>query len=469
MTETTRALADHVAGLRYDDLPTAAVEQTSRLVLDALGIALRASVDVDSAGPLRDVALRLAGNGRASIVGERRRVHPAHAALVNGTFCHGLDFDDTHRDGTMHPGTVVIPTVLALAEHHGVGGRRIVAAIAAGYDVACRLSVAIVPRAHRRRGFHPTGTVGVFGATAAGANLLGLSSNELVNAFGINGSQAAGSMQFMENGSANKHAHPGFAAHNAILAIELARHGFLGSASPIEGPHGLLRAYSDGADPGLAVAGLGEHYAVLETAIKPYPACRYAHTGIDIIRDLVADHDVRADEVTALRIGLCDAAIDIVGAPLEDKRHVKNVVDAQSSMPFVAAVALLRGTLRWSDFELVGDPEATRVAELVHVAPDAEANAVYPRELLTLVELETGRGTFADRRSTARGEPDDPLRLDEVEQKFHELASAVLPEADRSTIVRRLRELPDLPDLGGVTEILRRSELVATDRRHVHV
>lgn len=460
MSEITHALAGHAAGLRYEQLPAEAVEKACQLVLDFVGIALRASADVESAKPIRATALAFAGAGDASAVGCEQTLHPAHAALLNGALGHGLDFDDTHRAGTMHAGVAVIPAVLALAEHHRLDGRRVVAALAAGYDVACRLSVAIVPRAHRQRGFHPTGTIGVFGATAAGANLLGLTTEELVNAFGVNVSQAAGSMQFMENGSFSKHLHPGLAGHNAIMALELARHGFLGSASPIEGRHGLLHAYSDGADPSAVLDGLGEHSGLLETAIKPYPTCRYAHTAVDIVCDLFAEHRIDPDEVSAVRIGLCDAAIDIIGEPLEEKRHVKNVVDAQSSMPFIAAVAMRHGGLTWGDLARFDDPALQPLIDRVDVRPDAEANARYPGEQLTSVEIETPRGTFGDRRTSARGEPEEPLSPAEVEAKFDDLAATVLSADDRGELAAMIRDLPALPDLTALGQRLRR----ATDR-----
>src|SRR5690606_20136429 len=137
---------------------------------------------------------------------------------------------------------------------------------------------------------------GVRGSTAAGANLLGLSAEQLEHAFGVNGSQAAGSMQFLENGSWNKRLHPGMAAHNAIFALELARSGFIGSSSPIEGPYGILNAYSDNGTAQVAIDGLGERYEIMQTAVKPYPACRYAHAPLDSIVDMVQQHDIKPEE-----------------------------------------------------------------------------------------------------------------------------------------------------------------------------
>src|SRR6185295_6782070 len=129
MTEITRTLADHATGLRHQDLPAEASGKVCDLVLDVLGVGLRASVEAESAEAITGAVLALAGAGRSSLFGHARRVHPAHAALLNGALAHSLDFDDTHRAGTLHPGAAVIPTVLALAEHYGIDGRRAVTAI----------------------------------------------------------------------------------------------------------------------------------------------------------------------------------------------------------------------------------------------------------------------------------------------------------------------------------------------------
>ena len=447
MSEITRTLAAHATGLRYEDLPAEVADYAAQLVLDLVGIGLRASVDAESTPSIRDAVLAIAGDGEASAFGEERTLAPAHAALLNGALAHSLDFDDTHRDGSVHPGAAVIPVVLALAEQHGIGGRRAIAALAAGYDVTCRLSMAVDPRSHYARGFHPTATLGVFGATAAGANLLGLSATELENAFGVNGSQAAGSMQYLENGSWNKRVHPGFAAHDAILALELARHGFHGSSEPIEGRRGVLRGYSDAARPEVAVAGLGERWEILHTAIKPYPACRYAHAPLDILVDLVAEHDLRPGEVESVTVGVCDAGLDLIGTPLERKHEVASIVDGQFSMPFLAAVALMRGRMTWSDYDLVGDAGAAALARRVTVVADEEANALFPERWLGAVEVVTSRGTFADRRWVTRGERERPLGWEGVEAKFDDLAAATHATPERRALAATVRDLAGLGDL----------------------
>lgn len=228
MDRTTEKLCEYVTALRYEDLPPQVIEKAKQLCLDLIGIALCASATADSTPAIRGAVFALGGVGEASLIGEDRTTRPAWAAFLNGSYAHSLDADDTHRRGSIHPGAAIIPTALALAEQHRLGGRELLPAIVAGYDVTCKLAMALDPAAHYRRGFHPTGTCGIFGATAAGARLLGLPASVLRDAFGVNLSQAAGSLEFLTDGAWTKRIHPGLAGHNAVIALELAGQGLRG-------------------------------------------------------------------------------------------------------------------------------------------------------------------------------------------------------------------------------------------------
>ena len=461
MSEVTAALARFATELRYEDLPEEVVDKAKQLLLDILGIALRASVDADSSVSVRRAVGALAAPGDASVFGEDTTMAPAHAALLNGTYAHSLDFDDTHREGSVHPGASVVPAVIALAEQERLDGRRLLAAMVAGYEVVCKLSMALDAKSHYDRGFHPTATAGVFGATAAGANLLGLTFEQLLNAFGVNGSQAAGSLQFLENGSWNKRIHPGLAAHNAIFALELARNGFVGSALPLEGRFGLFRGYTDNAHPELATGGLGERFEILNTAIKPYPACRYAHAPLDAIIDLTREHDLKPEEIESVTIGLSDAGVALIGRPVERKRQVRNIVDGQFSMPFLAAVALTRRRMGWGDYDLVGDPGIDALMQKIDVVPDDEANRVYPERWLSCVTIRARGQTFVDRRWRTRGEPELPMTWDDIEAKFDDLASPVLAADQRRKVVDTVRRLETVSDMRSLGALLRRQAVQA--------
>ena len=242
----TARVAGHVASLRFEMLEPETVAHAKAAVLDVIGIALRAGTDADSTPALTRAVDALDAGGPARVIGSDRGYQPQHAALLNATYAHTLDFDDTHVGGSIHPGAPTIPAVLAVAETERRSGRALLAAIVAGYDVCVRLSEALTPAAQYDRGFHPSATCGAFGAAAAVANLSGDDAAMTANAFGVVLSAAAGSMQYLENGSWNKRFHVGFAAYNGIVAERFARAGVVGAADALDGRFGLRHSYAGG-------------------------------------------------------------------------------------------------------------------------------------------------------------------------------------------------------------------------------
>ncbi|MBN8978871.1 MAG: MmgE/PrpD family protein, partial [Rhizobiales bacterium] len=279
MTDETAKLAAYVADLTYDAIPREVLERAKHLTLDFLGSAVRARREAESTPSLLGMlkALGLDHNGDATVVGDSKTWTPAVAALLNGALGHSLDFDDTHADSSLHPSAPVVPAAFAAGEMVNASGRDVLTAIVAGYEVCCRLGNALDPTSHYARGFHPTATAGTYGAAAAAAKLFGLTKEQIISAFGVSGSQAAGSLQFLVNGSWNKRYQVGAAAMNGVIAATLARDGFIGSSESVEGKHGLLVGYTDDAHPDKAVADLGKVYETMKIGVKPYPSCRYTH------------------------------------------------------------------------------------------------------------------------------------------------------------------------------------------------
>src|SRR5205807_9160117 len=176
----------------------------------------------------------------ATIFGRQERAEAAWAALVNGIAAHGLEMDDVENRSSLHPGVVVFPAVLALAEQLGTAVTDFYAAVVAGYEVTLRVGAALNPAAAYERGFHPTAVCGTLGAAAASARLLNLSPEQTNMALGIAGSMAAGSMAYLHDGAWTKRLHPGWACHSGIIAARLAAGGFVGPSDILEGPYGFL-------------------------------------------------------------------------------------------------------------------------------------------------------------------------------------------------------------------------------------
>ncbi len=423
----TRELSEFVASLRFEQLPETTVNRAKELILDLLGSIIRAGSESDSTpsllGALATMGLDTAGPSK--VPGLERRYAPAVAALANGMLGHSLDFDDTHADSSLHPSAPVVPAALAVGEQVDASGREILTAVVAGYEVCCRLGNALDPTRHYARGFHPTATAGTFGAAAAAAKLYGLDAAGIATAFGVSGSQAAGSLQFLANGAWNKRWQVGQAAMNGVMAAALAKNGFLGASEPIEGKHGFLHGYSDGADPARAVAELGQLWETERIAMKPYPSCRYTHAALDGLQRLREVEDLAGDDFRKITIGLHKNGIVLTGAPLEEKRRARSVVEGQFSMPFVAAVMADQGSFGWDDYSRIGEPALDALSDRVDVVRDESLEGLTHPFGATLL-TETTAGSFSTRIPDPSGEPETFPDEDALRAKFRGLAEPVL-------------------------------------------
>lgn len=465
MTETiTERLARFCADTSAERIPETARTQLERHLLDFLGVTLAAREHAGSSPAFEAAIEALDGGGdEATALATGERMSAEHAALLNGAFAHSLDFDDTHRQSSLHPGAAVIPAALAVAEREGASSRTLLAAIDAGYDVTCTLGRAVNPDAHYDRGFHVTATCGTFGATAAAGVVAGLGHEQLAAAFGVNGSQAAGSLQFLENGAWNKRLHPGLAARRAVTSVALADAGFRGATAPIEGIHGFLAGYTD--DPDFtAFDRLGRTHAVTETALKPYPCCRYMHAALDALVDLSADVDPAG--VESVLVDLPRAGVTLTGTPIERKRRPANFVDCQFSMPFGVALALTSGAAGFEAFldsqDRLDDPHLRALMDRTTVTTTDRVQSRFPEQWAArvVVDADEHHERFVE---TARGEPENPLGWDGVIEKFDALGRAAgRSESTRRAVVDVVREF-ESHTVGELVDTVRRSPTSTAD------
>ncbi|HEY3107621.1 MAG TPA: MmgE/PrpD family protein, partial [Chloroflexota bacterium] len=406
----SRSLAELCARLTWADLPAAARERTKELVLDLLGVALRGSAE-PSSQPVAAL-VREQPPGPASLIGAGRASGAAWAALANGTAAHAIEMDDVTTESSLHPGVAVVPAALAVAEERGVDGASFLAAVVAGYEVTIRIGNALNPASAYRRGFHPTGVAGAFGAAVAAGRLLGLDAAGLTNAIGIAGTLAAGSLEYLSDGAWTKRLNAGWAAHAGVVAAGLARGGFTGPATALEGPLGLLHAYSDAPRPERLLADLGQAWQVTRVSIKPYACCRYNHGLIDCVLRLRGEHALRPEQVERIRLDVLSGGALLVADPIERKRAPANVVDAQFSAPFAAAVALARGAagLREYSQASVDDPVIRGLMARTDCRRDPDLDALYPRQWPAAAEIELRDGRrLRARIDHATGEPENPV------------------------------------------------------------
>ncbi len=448
MAGITRRLAQFVAGLSPEALPLEVIARTRLLVMDLVGIMLRARFDADSTPSLLRAAAELGlAQGAAPVVGEAGGYAPAGAALVNGTLAHSLDFDDTHARASVHPSAPIVPAAFAAAGMSGADGRQLIAGIVAGYETQIRLSLALVPRDHYERGFHPTATCGVFGAAAAAARIFGLDAARTESAFGLCGSLAAGSLQFLADGAWNKRFHVGAAAMNGLIAALMAREGHRGAAEAIEGRHGFLHGYAPHSDSNQVVDGLGSRWETMAIGWKPYPCCRYSHAPIDALLALRAEHAIAPAEIEAVEIGVSRTGWTIIGDPEDAKRRPKNAVDGQFSMSFCAAVVLRDGEFTWASYARhLADPQTLALARRVRCAPDPRPEAEFPRNMSGVARVQTRRGEFERFVVVPKGEPDNFPSVAEMRAKFEGLAGPWLEREQIEPLEGALLALDSLRD-----------------------
>lgn len=423
----THELSAFTAGIELGALPPEVSARAKLLVLDLVGNIVRARHDAESTPPLLAAtrALGLAA-GSSHVFGDTATYSPAGAALLNGALGHSLDFDDTHAAGSLHPGCPVIPAALAAGEMTGASGADVLAAIIAGYEVTCRLALALPAADHYQRGYHPTATCGVFGAAAAAARVFGLDAAGVEDALGIALSQSAGSLQFLANGAWTKRFQVGWAAMGGLSAAALAREGFKGASEAIEGKHGFLRTYAPEPQPARATEGLGTVFELMRTAVKPYPSCRYGHAGIDAALELRQEHGLRPEEIDSVTLGLPQSGMLLIGSPADKKADPRNVVDGQFSGPFVIAAALATGKMGWDSYGLLDDPAVRRLLPRIRCEYDKDAQAAFPANMSAKLTILARGESFTRLAIVPKGEPENFLTDSELRSKFDGLSGPVL-------------------------------------------
>jgi 2-methylcitrate dehydratase PrpD len=440
----TREIVRRCQQITYDNLDEAVRDRVKYLLLDYLGVAIRGTLS-DSSQPMqRFISARQAGSSGVPVCGTALQADAPYAALALGTAAHSLELDDVVNAASLHPAVSVMSAALAAGYLAGSSGRQLIEAIVAGYEVTVKLGIALDPAAHYAQGFHPTGTCGTMGAAVAAARIFGLDESQMTNALGIAGSQAAGSMEFLADGSFTKRLHAGWSAHAGVVAALLAAEGFTGPASIIEGKFGFLHAYSPASDGDKVLAGWAQPWEVMNTSIKPHACCRYKQGAIDCILQLVGQHHLRPEDVQRIEVAILQAGFALVADPPELKLDPHCVVDAQFSMPFGAAVALLKGNAFLNQYspENVASEEIREVMKRVHCVRDESIEKDFPRKWPARVTIFTTDGrTCQCRLEHPKGDPENPLSWDEIIAKFNSLAGDVFERRENDEIVARVRSI----------------------------
>jgi 2-methylcitrate dehydratase PrpD len=423
-------VARFVARLRARDLSQTVKQSAKEHLLDGFATMLGGAKE-DASRHIDSYLQNVPAKAESTVIGFNRKLIAQCAALANGIRGHVLDYDDAQLatlssrpyGQLTHPTTPVLASALALAEKINAKGLDLLIAYIAGVEVACRLADAIHPD-HYLKGFHPTGTIGAFGATAACSHLLKLEPTRIRWAFGIAGSLASGLRA--HRGTMAKALNAGHAAENGVVAATLAQAGFTASSNIFDDPMGYFSAACYGMVDRKLIK-LGPPYFLVHpgVAIKFYPCAGVLHPALDSIINLAKKHDLQPDKVRSIRVSLGpDAALPLV------YNQPKNGLEGKFSLPFSAAVALMyrrAGLGEYTDRN-IKHPEITALMKRVFLVREPRLRSAGDLGCHAEVEIELdNRRTYREQAMVAKGHPKKPLTRQELEEKFHQCAGDSIP------------------------------------------
>jgi 2-methylcitrate dehydratase PrpD len=408
-------LARAAGEVQAPSLPPDVRETCRRLVLDVAGLCLAAR----NTDYMRALQGGIDPGAGCTAIGQTGAFSPADAMLINGTAAHGEDYDDTFEGGPVHSGAVIVPAMLAAAERHTLSGADVLAGIAVGAEVTCRLSL-VAPKTVHAAGFHPTAVFGAMGAAAAVAAGLRLGETQFASALGLAGSMASGIIEYLAEGTWTKRMHPGWAAQSGYRAARLASGGFLGPRTVFEGKHGLFHGFARDpvCDWSRLLSGFGEDWLMRNIAFKPYPCGTMAHPYIDCALRLRAQ-GIAPEAIAAISCETAEGFVHRLWEPLAAKQSPPNGYAAKFSIPYAVAAAIVHGEAGLSAFEdaAVADERVRRLA--VKVGYVIDPGNPYPRAYTGHLRLTLDDGQVVEfRQPHLRGGAAEPLTDAELEAKF---------------------------------------------------
>jgi 2-methylcitrate dehydratase PrpD len=440
--QVTRTVARWASSCTLGHIPEEVRTEGVRTVVNWLGCAV-GGVSHETVDRALDAVRLFSGPQQATVLGRGDRLDALHAALVNGISSHVLDYDDTHLKTIIHPAGPVASAALAVAEMRPVSGAELLAAMVVGVEVECRIGNAVYPE-HYDRGWHITGTTGVFGAAAAVGRLLGLDEQRMTWALGIAATQSSGFREMF--GTMCKSFHPGRAAQNGAMAAFLAQSGFDSSERSIEAPRGWANVLSTKQDYAEILDGLGERWEAGLNTYKPFACGIVIHPTIDGCIQLREQLGEAVREIESVALRTHPLVLELTG-----KAAPKTGLEGKFSVFHAAATALLRGDGSPTAFtdEVVNDPEIVALRQKVKADTD---RSIHEDQVELVVTLKGGR-RVEKRVEHAIGSLDRPLSREELERKFVNQTAPILGEAAATRLLGEAWRLPELQDAAAIARL----------------
>ena len=417
-------LASHALRFDASTLSSSVIRATRRAILDGIGVMLAASGESREAQPFVDLVRSQPGPAQAALLGFAERASAAQAALVNGALAHALDYEDAFDPVPLHPNASLLPAALAVLEVRPCSGRELLAAVALGCDLVCRLGLSL-QRPLEAGGWYPPPILGAFGATLAAARLAGLSPVQLCDAWSLLIGQncCPGEIKYSPESSLRA-VREAFPAQAAVLSVQLAARGVRGFEAPFEGTAAFYQLFAAGQyDPAPLLEGLGERFWIEQLSFKRWPCCRGTHAYIEAAQTLQRRHSVRRQDIAAI---VCTGGSiqQMLAEPRERKQRPRTLIDAKFSIPFVTALALCRPDVTLGSFteDALTDPMLLELAERCEFQCRPESSSGHAAGGELTLRLRDGR-LLQHRVARALGEPARPLSDTALREKFIDCAS----------------------------------------------
>jgi len=412
-------IADFALSLSQSDIPSDVASLARLHTLDALGVGIAASAGSVQQRMAHSL-LQNQSHGACTVLGHSTATHSANAALLNGSFIHALEYDDTHMASIVHGSAVLVPAALAAAEEHQLTLGELTRLITIGWEVLVRIGLA-APGAFQRRGFQVTSVGGALVSALLSGLAARASRSELISAQGIAGSQASGIFEFLSEGATVKAMHPGWAAHAGSLAATLASAGLTGPSTVYEGRFGLYKTYTD--EPGAAQAlgkslhSLGQHWTLREAAFKLYPCCHYIHPFLEALEQLRAQH-LSLQTISRIECKVPQGAAAIICEPWDRKQSPSILNEAKYSLPYCMALACLDIPITAAHFlaEHV-DTQAIGLAQKISWMPMEDAD--FPNKFQAEICVHHSDGQRSSIRiDQVKGSAERPASVENIQAKF---------------------------------------------------
>ena len=442
--EATRILANWIVESEWRDIPERTRYEAERSIFNWVGCCLGGARHETTDRAIAALA-EFSGKPEAIVLGRPERLDILHGALLNGITSHVLDYDDTHLATIIHPAGPVASAILALGERLGTSGRDFMHAFTLGVETECRIGLAVYP-SHYERGFHITGTAGVFGAAAAAGKLLGLNEQQMIWALGIAATQSAGLKEMF--GTMCKAFHPGSAGQNGLKAALLAAKNYTSSNRALEAQEGFMFTYSDEQDFSQVSDELGERWEVEKNTYKPFSCGIVTHPIIDGCIQLRNEHSLSADRIEKVSLRVNPLVLKLTG-----KKTPQTGLEAKFSIFYISAAAIIKGVAGPNQFtdEAVREPAVVALRDRVEALVD---EAVSEEEAFVSITLTDGT-VLKKHVEHAIGSVQRPLTREQLELKFADQAQAALPLSQIEDIMALCWAIESLDEVAEISRATR--------------